>query len=211
MSTNRADQRFFTTTRGRIIALLRRAPRTIEELAQALDLTDNAVRVQIATLERDGIVEQQGLRRGARKPSAVYVLTAEGEQLFPKAYGPVLRELLDVLAEQMPPAALAETLRVVGRRLAAAQPAAPAEPGARALAAVGVLNELGGLAELEEDGEGRLICGYSCPLSAVTLRRPEICQLAAALLSEVVGGPVQEECERGATLQCRFRLPQDVR
>ena len=211
MSTNRADQRFFTTTRGRIIALLRRASRTVEELAQALDLTDQAVRVQIATLERDGLVEQQALRRGARKPSALYALTAEGEQLFPKAYGPVLRELLDVLAAQMPPEALEETLRVVGRRLAADQPAAPADPRARALAAVGVLNELGGLAELEEDADGRLICGYSCPLSAVALRRPEICQLAAALLSEVVGGPVQEECARGATLQCRFRLPQNGR
>jgi predicted ArsR family transcriptional regulator len=113
----------------------------------------------------------------------------------------------------MPPEALAETLRVVGRRLAAAQgPAgtpAPADPRARALAAVGVLNELGGLAELEEDGEGRLICGYSCPLSAVALRRPEICQLAAALLSEVVGGPVQEECKREVVPRCRFRLSLD--
>jgi predicted ArsR family transcriptional regulator len=209
MNTTRADQRFFTTTRGRIIALLRRAPRTVEELAQALELTDNAVRVQIATLERDGIVAQQGVRRGARKPSTLYALTTEGEQLFPKAYGPVLRELLDVLAEQMPREALEEMLRSVGRRLAATQPAMPAEPRARALAAVGVLNELGGLAELEGEGDRLLICGYSCPLSALVLRRPEICQLAAALLSEVVGGPVQEECERGATLQCRFRLPQD--
>jgi predicted ArsR family transcriptional regulator len=208
MSTSRADQRFFTTTRGRMIALLRRAPRTVEELAQALDLTDNGVRVHITALERDGIVEQQGQRRGTRKPSALYALTAEGEQLFPKAYGPVLRELLDVLAEQLPPEALEEMLRVVGRRLAAEHPSAPAEPRARALAAVGVLNELGGLAELEAEGDRLLICGYSCPLSAMALRRPEICQLAAALLSEVIGGPVQEACERGTTLQCRFRLPQ---
>src|SRR5690349_2794145 len=145
MSTSRADQRFFTTTRGRIIALLRRAPRTIEELAQALDLTDNAVRVHIATLERDGIAEQQGVRRGVRKPSIVYALTTEGEQIFPKAYGPVLGELLDVLAEQMSSDGLTAVLRVVGRRLAAEQPVALTTPRERAQAAINVLNELGGL------------------------------------------------------------------
>ena len=38
------SQRFFASTRGRIVALLRRESRTVDELAQALDLTDNAVR-----------------------------------------------------------------------------------------------------------------------------------------------------------------------
>jgi predicted ArsR family transcriptional regulator len=207
MNTIRADQRFFTTTRGRIIALLRRTPRTVEELAQALEITDNAVRAQLATLERDDIVEQRGTQRSARKPSAIYALTAEGEHLFPKAYGLVLRQLLDLLAEQMPLAVLEELLRAVGRRLAAAQPIAVADRRGRAEAAVGVLNELGGLAELEEEGDSLLICGYSCPLAAVALQRPEICQLAAALLTELVGVPVDEHCTRGASLQCRFTLP----
>jgi predicted ArsR family transcriptional regulator len=206
MNIIRADQRFFTTTRGRIIALLRRAPRTVEDLAQALDLTDNAVRVQLAPLERDDIVEQGGPRRGTRKPSATYVLTAEGEQLFPKAYGPVLAALLDVLAEQTSPAALAGLLGVVGRRLAAGQPAAPGDRHSRAHAAVGVLNELGGLAELEEEGDALIICGYSCPLPALAQRRPEICQMAAVLLTEVTGEPVQEECQRDPVPRCRFRL-----
>jgi predicted ArsR family transcriptional regulator len=206
MSTSRADQRFFTTTRGRIITLLRRAPRTIEDLAQALDLTDNAVRVQVATLERDGIVAQTGMRRGARKPSATYALTAEGEQLFPKAYGPVLRQLLDVLAEQLPHGTLEELLRVVGRRLADEAPLASGARRERVQAAVGVLNELGGLAELEEDGDSLRICGYSCPLAPLAVRRPEVCQLAAALLSELIGEPVQAECERAASVRCQFRL-----
>ncbi|MFL5701844.1 MAG: helix-turn-helix transcriptional regulator, partial [Ktedonobacteraceae bacterium] len=93
------NQRFFESTRGRIITLLRRSSRTVEELAQALDLTDNAVRAHLATLERDGLVRQQGTRRGTGKPAFVYELTPETEQLFPKAYGSVLRELLHVLKE----------------------------------------------------------------------------------------------------------------
>lgn len=126
MSTSRADQRLFTTTRGRIITLLRRAPRTVEELAQALDLTDNAIRAPMATLARDGIVVQRGTQQGARKPSIIYTLNAEGEQLFPEAYEPALRELLDVLAEQTAPEAFAELLRVVGRRQPRQRSRAPA-------------------------------------------------------------------------------------
>src|ERR1041385_5375211 len=79
------DKRFFDSTRGQIVTLLRSAPCTVEELAGKLNLTDNAVRAHLATLERDGLVRQSGLRRGPRKPHFTYVLTDEADKLFPKA------------------------------------------------------------------------------------------------------------------------------
>src|SRR5437764_12653025 len=110
--------RLFASTRGKIITLLRRASRTVEELAQALDLTDNAVRAQLAALERDGLVQQSGRRRSSSKPASVYTLTQASEELFPKAYGPVLRELLEELNEHMPAEEVEELLRSTARRLA---------------------------------------------------------------------------------------------
>src|SRR5437899_13088388 len=95
MARTNWNRQFFVSTRGRIITLLRRGSRTVDELAQALSLTDNAVRTHLATLERDGLVRQRGARRGSGKPAYVYDLTPEAEQLFPKAYGPVLHELLE--------------------------------------------------------------------------------------------------------------------
>ena len=84
MSLSQRYQRFFASTRGQIITLLRRSSRTVDELAQALDLTDNAVRAHLATLERDGLVQQRGVRRGSGKPASVYDLTVEADQLFQK-------------------------------------------------------------------------------------------------------------------------------
>src|SRR5437588_5070051 len=101
MSLWHQNQRFLTSTRGKIITLLRRASRTVDELTQALSLTDNAVRAHLAALERDGIVQQRGVRRGGGKPSSVYDLTPEAEQLFPKAYDPVLQHVLEVLSERI--------------------------------------------------------------------------------------------------------------
>jgi predicted ArsR family transcriptional regulator len=69
------DERFFASTRGQVTALLRQGERTVEELAQALVLTDNAVRAHLVTLERDGLVRQAGLRRGLSKPAYAYALT----------------------------------------------------------------------------------------------------------------------------------------
>src|SRR3954447_11095439 len=86
MKHTKLDRRFLESTRGRVVSLLRGEPRTVEELASLLELTDNAVRAHLTTLERDGIVRQSGVRRGLRKPHFTYALTPEAERLFPKAY-----------------------------------------------------------------------------------------------------------------------------
>ncbi len=206
MPATRWDQRFFASTRGQVVALLRRASRTVAELAQALGLTDNAVRAHLAVLERDGLVRQQGLRRGAFKPAYAYDLTPEAERLFPQAYGPVLHQLLDVLAEQMRPEELEVLLRTVGHRLATGRTGPLGALQARLEVAVTVLNELGGLAELEEREGVFVIRGYSCPLAAAVPGHPAVCKLAEALLTEVVGMPVRECCDRGERPRCQFEV-----
>src|SRR5215471_9145957 len=116
------NTRFFASTRGKIVTLLRRASRTVEELAQALDLTDNAVRAQLTALERDGLVQQSGRRRSSSKPASLYNLTPAAEELFPKAYSPVFRQLLDELNKRMTAEEVEDVLRSTGRRLAAQWP-----------------------------------------------------------------------------------------
>ena len=201
------NQRFFASTRGRIVALLRRAVRTVDELASQLELTDNAVRAHLATLERDGLVRQEGVRRGAGKPAYAYRLTPEGEGLFPKAYGAILRELLDVLGARLNHDALEAALREVGRRLAIQQAADGGALSDRVRTAAAVLNELGGLAECEAADGLFVIQGYRCPLAAVVPEHPAACVLASALVSELVGQPVRECCQQGAQPACRFEIP----
>lgn len=203
------DQKFFRSTRGRIVTLLRRSGRTVEELARELGLTDNGVRAHLATLERDGIVRQRGsVRRGSGggKPAYVYELTPEAEDLFPKAYEPVLRQLLDVLSERLGPEELEAVLRSVGRRIAEEQGVSGDSVRPRLEAAVGVLNEMGGLAEVEERNGGFVIRGYSCPLAAVIPDHPEMCRMAETLLTELAGVPVHEHCDRGESPRCRFEV-----
>jgi predicted ArsR family transcriptional regulator len=203
------DEKFFESTRGRMVTLLRRSKCTVEDLALALGLTDNGIRAHLAVLERDGIVRQRGsVRRssGGGKPAYVYELTQEGEDLFPKAYEPTLRRLLDVLAERLGPEALEALLRSVGRRLAEEHSTRADGTHARLESAVEILNELGGLAELEEHDGGFVIRGYSCPLAGVTPDHPEVCRMAETLIAELAGVPVHERCDRGERPRCCFEV-----
>jgi predicted ArsR family transcriptional regulator len=204
MARTNWNRQFFASTRGRIITLLRRSSRTVDELAEALDLTHTAVRAHLAALERDGLVQQHSERRGSKKPSAVYDLTPAAEDLFPKSYGQLLDQLLDVLQWRMKPEEVETLLREVGRRMAAQWKIPPAERRMRLEAAVTVFQELGGLAELEACDGHACLRGYRCPFAAVVQEHPEICNLAETLLSELVGVPMQQHCDRTGPVPCRF-------
>jgi predicted ArsR family transcriptional regulator len=202
-------RKFFGSTRGRMVTLLRRGGHAVDELAAEVGLTNNGVRAHLATLERDGLVTQQGSVRssnGGGKPAYVYELTQEAEGLFPKAYEPTLRQLLDILSDQLGPEESEALLRLVGRRLAEEHSARSDGAHARLETAVEVLNELGGLAELEERDGALVIQGYSCPLAGVTPNHPEVCRMAETMIAELAGVPVREQCDRGERPRCCFEV-----
>lgn len=194
------------TTWGRILLLLRRSERTVTELAAELGISDNAVRGHLAGLERDGLVRQRGVaQRGRGKPAYVYEMAPDAERLFPKAYAAVLYGVLDILLEQRGARAVKSLLREVGTRLAEER---TVTGGAheRVEAAVGVLVELGGDAELIESADGFEIRGYRCPFGSVVARHPELCTMAETLLGKLIGSRVREACDRGESPRCRFTV-----
>ena len=201
------DERFFESTRGQIVTILRGAPGTVEDLAEKLNLTDNAVRAHLATLERDGLVRQSGLRRGPRKPHFTYVLTDEADKLFPKAYDALLNQLISVLKNRLSPQEIEAVLREVGRAVAAdSQGRSDASLESRVQNAVKVLEAIGGSAEVEKHGDKIVIRGNGCPLAAAVSVHPEVCHLAETLVAEVVKAPVVERCDRDGRPSCRFEI-----
>lgn len=174
------------------------------ELAQALALTENAVRSHLATLERDGLVRQCGERRSGTKPASVYELAPDTGHLFPTSYAQVLLHLLDALSERMAPGEREELLRATGRRLAAMRRLPDGDVRLRLGRAVEMLDELGGLVELQETDDTPAIYELRCPFAALVTDHPEACQLAEALLGELVGAPVQQRCTCNGFPHCWF-------
>jgi predicted ArsR family transcriptional regulator len=208
MNLTKLDKRFFDSTRGRIVSLLRGTTKTVNDLAGELGLTDNAVRSHLLSLERDGIIRQSGIQRGMRKPHFAYELSPEAENLFPKAYDALLNQLITALKGRLPPEAIEDVLREVGRSLATRQlpDKSPADFESRLHSAMEVLKTIGGSPSIEREGDKLFIRSSGCPLSAAVAEHPEVCEIAEALVAEIVGLPVREHCNRGESPKCCFEI-----
>jgi predicted ArsR family transcriptional regulator len=201
-------ERLFKSTRGRILDLLRTRDRTVNELAEELRLTDNAVRAHLASLERDRLVVHSGVKPGTRKPHTTYALGPEAEHLFPKAYGRLVSLLMSIFSRQVKPRNLRTGLRAAGRTVAHEhlRELHGKTRQQRIDAALGILKELGGAASFREEDGKHFIYGNGCPIAAATANHPEACLLAESLLTEIIGSPVKERCIRGPTPSCRFQV-----
>jgi predicted ArsR family transcriptional regulator len=202
------QRQFGATTRGQLVALLRRGRRSVEELAAALGLTDNAVRAQLTALERDGLVSAAGVLRDGTvgKPATLYEVASGADTLFSSAYAPALAALVAELGERLPPRELDALLRGAGRRLAPRVASAPFDDRVRT--AADLLAELGGEADLVETVDGYAIRAYGCPLARAVAACPATCHAIEQLLAEVTGAPVREQCDRTDALpRCRFAIP----
>lgn len=205
------SQRFRESTRGRIVARLRRGLATVEDLARSVGLTQNGIRVHLATLERDGWIRGEGVRRaeGPGKPATLYRLAAEAEPLLSSAYRPMLLALLGVLSDREEPARLRALLRETGRRLGAdlAQAGPPGQKIADRVAAI--LGVLGGEVEVEEQEQGRgrlLVRGLGCPVGEAVRITPAACSAVTALLEGALDAKVIERCDRSGAPRCCFEV-----
>lgn len=201
-------------SRGRLIALIRRGVDTVEALAAELGVTDNAVRAQLALLEREGLVERAGVRHAGKvgKPATTYMVAADADGVLSAAHAPVLRALLAALKDRMPAPALETVLRDAGRRLSASEDAGSESnrkkpsPDAGVRAAARVLRSLGGEVKVEKTSEGTLLRGFACPLADVVATEPTVCRAVEELVSAVAGAPAHECCDRAGRARCRFLI-----
>jgi predicted ArsR family transcriptional regulator len=202
-------QQLLDTSRGRIVTLLRTGGLTADDIARKLGLTRSAVRVQITAMERDGVVRKVGKRPGTTRPSHVFELTPEVEQLLSKAYIPLLTQLVGVFAEALPTDQVEVLLRTTGKRLAHELSRGKRLSGGlrtRVATVSEMMNEeLGAMTRVEGDGE-IVIRGAGCPLAALTGKHRGVCLAMESLVTEIIGVPVRECCDRENKPRCCFEI-----
>lgn len=206
--TAKPKPKFLSTTRGRVLSMLREDRRTVAEMAKALHITENGIRAQLNALEEAGLVRLAGLMPGTRKPFNSYELTPEGEKLFPSAYGPLMCEMLSVIGEKCTAKQLDDICDETARRVALKF--APGHENVsfehRLALAVKVLGEMGGVAEVKKQGGKVVIAGKSCPVGELVKTRPRTCHFVQKLLSAIAGTEVVEKCDKGERPRCHFEI-----
>jgi predicted ArsR family transcriptional regulator len=193
-------------TRDRIIGFLLKQPSTTAALAEELEVTPNAVRSQLALLEREGIVEVRGALKGSRRPSVVYGIRAGAEVLPSRAYPALVPGLVRALAQKLPDKDFTALMRELGKQIADGAPKTEGSPRERVEAALGFLRSLGSDADMTVAKGKIVVAGRVCPIARAVQADERSCIAMEALLKELTGLPVTEHCNHGAQQGCRFEF-----
>jgi predicted ArsR family transcriptional regulator len=191
---------------GKVLSRLRHGPRTVEELARSLRLTDNAVRNQLRKLQQANLVTQAGKRPGASKPSTLYAITLEGQTQFSTLYLPVLTEFLGVAEGQCSGKQLGSFMLDTGKSLANRYPKPSGGLKHRVQAAGRLLNSFGGVAEVRTQDGALVIRSRTCPLAALTSENKAACKVLEGLLAEYLAARVTVCCNLEEQPQCCFEV-----
>lgn len=204
------SDRFFSTTRGKIVAELRqRRSACAVDLAQTFGLSTNAIRQQLVVLERDGLVQERSVRRGPTKPTYEFSLTSAAEKLFPQQYDKMLGAVLREVRAQAGPEGITRIFAGIAKRAAAhadARVTTPTPEG-RVAALTEQLRDNGVNAQYNLIDGGFELHEHNCPYATLVSEHPEVCSVIHNVLDAVVGGE-HRQTESLATggQACRFEI-----
>lgn len=205
-----AVDRFFQTTRGKIVAeLRRRGSASAADLAGEFGLSPNAVRQQLVVLERDGLVVEKPVRRGPTKPTLEFSLTSDADKLFPQAYDKMLDAVLREVRDQFGGPAVERIFDGLSRKAVerARQKITASEPEQRVAQLTQMLRDSGVVAEYSLIDGGFALHEHNCPYSGVVKEHPEMCQVIHNVIDETIGGEhVQTESLAHGGKECRFEM-----
>ncbi len=195
-------------TRSRILAYLKsHPPASAAELARALQMTAANIRHHLKILVESGAIEVIGWRpaAGRGRSARVFGLVRREHNLDRLVDG-----LLTEVRDQKGPAVVLETLRRLARRMAASAETPTGHLTHRLNQAVHRLNELHYRARWEAHARAPRIRLGHCPYSQVIAEHPELCQMDAYLIAELIG-VVVEQTEKlvrapDGQIYCRFHV-----
>lgn len=180
------------STRQQILEYLQRHGRgTVKDLGALLGLTSTGIRQHLTVLERDGLVEAREERGRVGRPTLVYSLTEEADELFPKTYDLLATLLLEEVRSSEGKEKLHHILQNVARRLAAPYlgrvSGKPIEDRVRLTA--GVLEEQGCIADWSRGDDGDyFIDEYTCPFPKIAESDRSVCALHVEFVRTLTGG-----------------------
>ena len=198
------------TTRDVILHSIKSSPHsTVEELAEAADVSPVTVRHHLNALLAAGAIEAASVRRKVGRPYYVYSLSEQGQELFPKRYVRLTNRLLGQMKDRLPQALIDEIFAGVVDNVLEEHRGEfehlPLEGRLEYL--VKLLAEEGFLSTWEKTDSGFRLVEYSCPYLSLGTAHAEVCTLDKKLMDGVLQLPVQQEsCMLHGADCCQFTV-----
>lgn len=203
------------TTREVILHTIKQSPQsTVEELAEAADISPVTVRHHLNALQAEGTIEASSIRRKVGRPYYVYSLSERGQELFPKRYVRLTSRLLDEMKGRLPAHVIDEIFAGVVNTVLEEHRGEfehlPLEGRLDYL--VSLLSEEGFLSTWERTEQGYRLVEYSCPYLSIGSTHGEVCSLDRQLMSGILElNVIQDSCMLQGANCCQFRIVHEPR
>jgi predicted ArsR family transcriptional regulator len=199
-----------SSTRDIILEAIKQANEaTVDELAQAADVSPVTVRHHLNSLQADGLLRTRSVRRKVGRPYYVYSLSDKGHELFPQRYVRLSNMLLDEMKARFPAEVVNEMLSDVVDRIAARHESklVGLTFEERLDYLIDLLAAEGFLASWEANNGGYMLSEYSCPYYSVGQRHSEVCAFDKRLIRIVLDTEiVQTSCMLKGDPACNFSV-----
>ncbi|HSM58409.1 MAG TPA: DeoR family transcriptional regulator [Candidatus Sulfomarinibacteraceae bacterium] len=180
---------------------------TVNELAEAADVSPVTVRHHLNSLQAESLLKSDSVRRKVGRPYHVYSLSKKGHELFPKRYARLSTRLLEELKKQFPAEVVTELFHnVVAGIVEEHREQFEGLPFEERLSyLVDMLAEEGFLARWEKIDDEYHLIEYSCPYISVGEEHMEICSFDKELIISVLDTDVkQHSCMLNGDHCCEF-------
>jgi DeoR family transcriptional regulator, suf operon transcriptional repressor len=196
------------STRDRILQTILHQPRrTINELAEAVDINPISARHHLTNLQAEGLVAAEEERHGVGRPRLVYFLTEEGMEKFPTRYLRLTTRLLAQMKETMPAPVVSKLFSQIADDMASDYTDQVQGLGMeeRLDFVKALLAEEGFTVEWEKKGEQYHIHEISCPYYQIGISHPEVCTVDQALISKMLALPAEKvQCILNGGAHCTY-------
>ncbi len=182
---------------------------TVDELSRKLEVTRNAVRQHLASLENDGLIEPGNSRPSGGRPEQLYVLSDKGKEIFPRQYSWFAELVVESIRDEAGEDVLNDRLERMGTRIAdqlLAQTPQATDQQQQVEKLAGIMQQMGyntGGATVV-DGQP-VIEADNCVFHNLAMKNPEICRFDIAMMEKFTGGKIDhQECMALGGNICRF-------
>ena len=175
--------------------LLKQGQATAKQLAQALNITPQAIRRHLSELETEKLIQYESVQQGMGRPQHLYQISSEGrDRLNPHRYGEFAVDFLDALAETAGEEQVGKVLEKQWQRKAAAYRDRLGKGSLKQRVAklVQLRQEEGYMAELHQRPQQQqhqfILVEHNCAISEVAESYPSVCghelEMFAAVLPD---------------------------
>jgi predicted ArsR family transcriptional regulator len=182
---------------------------TVDQLANAADVSPVTVRHHLNSLQAGGLLQARSIRRSVGRPYYVYSLSDKGHELFPQRYVRLSSLLIEELKVRFPAEMVDDLLNSVVENIVSEH---RDQFQGRSLEErldflVRLLEEEGFLASWQLTDDGYQLTEYSCPYFSVGQKHAEVCTFDKQLIKQVLETEIsQHSCVLDGGTCCQFTI-----